>query len=123
MPVTPGTPLGLTRGLYQGQHSALGSVQCQPQVPESAAEGYMGDIPYHDVLYPYPVLPGHKIGHSVCAQHGRLAQSYHHPSVTRKAGGPEGTGVEGPGAVSILQPLLGLGQLRPTTDRPGRGQL
>lgn len=35
----------------------------------------MGYIPYHDVLYSYPVLPGDGTGQSVCAQHGRLAQA------------------------------------------------
>lgn len=34
----------------------------------------MGYIPYHDVLYSYPVLPGDGTGQSVCAQHGTLAQ-------------------------------------------------
>lgn len=70
----------------------------------------MGYIPNHDVLDSHPVLPGGRTVHSVCAQHGRLAQSYHHPSVRRKGAEPEGTGVEGPGAVSILYPPLGLGQ-------------
>lgn len=46
--------------------------------------------------------------HSGCAQHGRLAQNYHHhPSVMRKGAEPEGTGVEGPGQLAFSNFLLG----------------
>lgn len=56
MPLALGSPPALTRGLYEGQHAALGPVQSQPKVSEGTAEGHIGNVPYHDVLHSHPVL-------------------------------------------------------------------
>lgn len=61
----------------------------------------MGHIPYHDVLYTHPVLPGDRVGHSVCAQHARLARvppSLCHEEGWRTTGDRGG----GPRADSVL---------------------
>ena len=101
-------------------------MQCQPQVPEGAAECHVGNVPHHDVLHSHPVLPEGRERHSLCGQYGEGSQEYYHPRAMGKAPGLIGTRVEDPGAPSALvlirwvshsSPWSGQGQFWPGGSR------
>lgn len=97
-------------------------MQCQPQVPEGAAECHVGNVPHHDVLHSHPVLPEGRERHSLCGQYREGSQEYYHPRATGKAPELMGTRVKDPGAPSALVRSGGSAIVAHGVDKGGFGQ-